>query len=264
MYYNLKTMKKIILALIMLLLFTNNNIYASFNKQDKLINSFKQKIETMDKYNLEYVDISLKKLKVNYRNSAKTLYILNKLENLLTAEISKKWIVSYTDYDFISDFSDYKNVLWFAENVFVWKVVKNTWTYNNYWDPETNYEVEVLYNIKWTLKWNIDTVLQGWYENWVVIVSEWTKLLEEWGIYLLVTMWDIHKISSHQNWSYLLGFENKLQNDIKTTIWEDKKVKDYREAYKESSLYNTINNYIDLTKEEKEKYEDFDSWFVVE
>ena len=257
-------MKKIILALIMLLLFTNNNIYASFNKQDKLINSFKQKIETMDKYNLEYVDISLKKLKVNYRNSAKTLYVLNKLENLLSAEISKKWIVSYTDYDFISDFSDYKNVLWFAENVFVWKIVKNIWTYNNYWDPETNYEVEVLYNIKWTLKWSISTVFEGGYENWILIISNWQKLPEEWNIYLFVTMWDIHKISSHENWIYLLDSEKKLKKDIKTTIREDKKVNDFRKIYKESSLYNTKNNYSDLTKEEKEKYEDFDSWFVIE
>ena len=258
-------MKKIILVLITILLFLNSsNLYANLNRQNKLINGFKEKIENLDKYSLENLSIKLYKVKLEYRDSAKILYVLSKLENLINEEKNKKWLVIYYYHDFVLDFSDYKNVLWFAENVFVWKVVKNTWTYNNYWDPETNYEVEVLYNIKWNLKWNIDTVLQGWYENWVVIVSEWTKLLEEWGIYLLVTMWDIHKISSHQNWSYLLGFENKLQNDIKTTIWEDKKVKDYREAYKESSLYNTINNYIDLTKEEKEKYEDFDSWFVVE
>ena len=77
-------------------------------------------------------------------------------------------------------------------------------------------------------------------------------------------MWDIHKISSHQNWSYLLGFESKLQNDIKTIIRENKKVKDFREVYKESSIFNTKNKYSDLTKEEKERYEDFDSWFVVE
>jgi len=36
-------------------------------------------------------------------------------------------------------------------------------------------------------------------------------------------------------------------------------VNDFRKIYKESSLYNTKNNYTDLTKEEKEKYEDFDS-----
>ena len=165
---------------------------------------------------------------------------------------------------FVLDFSDYKNVLWFSENVFVWKVIKTNSTYNNYWDPETNYEVEVLYNIKWILKWKIDTIFPWWYENWYVIVWEWTKLLEDGSIYLLVTMWDIHKISSHENWSYLLVSEKKLKKDIKNIIIEDKKVKDYREAYKESSLYNTINNYIDLTKEEKEIYEDFDSWFVID
>ena len=258
-------MKKILLILITIFLYFNiYSSHANLNKQELLLNNFKEQIEKLDKYSLEYVDINLKKIKSNYKNSSKILYVLNKLENILKEEINKKWIVSYVDYDFVLDFSDYKNVLWFAENVFVWKVVKNTWTYNNLWDPETHFEVEVLYNIKWNLRWNINTVFEGWYENDILIISEWNKLPEEWGIYLLVTMWDIHKISSHENWSYLLGFEKKLKKDIKTTIKENKKVKDFREVYKESSIFNTKNKYSDLTKEEKEKYEYFDSWFVME
>lgn len=257
-------MKKIIILLITLSLF-NNNIYAdsSLKDQDKLINNFREKIEKLDKYDLEYLDISLEKLKFIYKKSLKSSYVLNKLDNLLKEEINKKWIVSYIDYDFVLDFSDYKNVLWFAENVFVWKVLKNTGTYDNYWDPETSYEIEVLYNIKWTLKWNINTVFEWWYEDWILIISNWQKLPEEWNIYLFVTMWDIHKISSHENWIYLLGSEKKLKKDIKTIIREDKKVNDFRKIYKDSSIYNTKNKYSDLTKEEKEKYKDFDSWFVI-
>lgn len=258
-------MKKIILIVFSIFCMLNfNNTNANLSKQEKLISTFKEKIEKLDKYSLENIDVKLKQLKLNSKDSVKTLYILSKIENVLNAEISKKWMVSYNSYDFVLDFSDYKNVLWFAENVFVWKVVKNTWTFNNYWDPETNFEVEVLYNIKWTLKWNISTVFEGWYENGILIIWEWNRLPEEWGIYLLVTMWDIHKISSHENWSYLLGFEKKLKKDIKTIIKENKKIKDFREIYKESSIFNTKNKYSDLTKEEKEKYEDFDSWFVIE
>lgn len=258
-------MKKILLILITIFLYFNiYSSHANLNKQELLLNNFKEQIEKLDKYSLEYVDINLKKIKSSYKNSSKILYVLNKLENTLKEEINKKWIVSYVDYDFVLDFSDYKNVLWFAENVFVWKVVKNNWTYNNLWDPETHFEVEVLYNIKWKLKWNINTIFEWGYENGILIIWEWNRLLEEGGIYLLVTMWDVHKISSHENWSYLLGFEKKLKKDIKTTIKENKKVKDFREVYKESSIFNTKNKYSDMTNEEKERYEDFDSWFVME
>lgn len=263
-------MKKILILLITMLLFTNNDIYASLNKQDELINSFKQKVEKMDKYSLEYLDISLKKLKVNYRNSAKTLYVLNKLENLLTEEINKKWIVSYTDYDYVLDFDVDENVLWYSDNVFVAKVVKNNWISNKediYSDlfPKTSFEVEIIYNIKWNLNWKINTIFQWWYDSrWILTVWEWSKFLEEWGVYLLATMWDVHNIFSHKNWNHLLLKSNKTKTEIKNIIKENKKIKNFRDAYKNSPPYKTENRYIDLTKEEKEKYEDFDSWFVIE
>lgn len=259
-------MKKLLLIVLTIFLFLNSSnsyAYANLNKQENTIDNFKVKLESLDKYQLEFVDIRLKKLKSNYKNSANVLYVLNKLETLLNNEIINKGAVSYVNYDFVLDFSDYKNVLWFADNVFVWKVTKNIWTNNNWWDPETNFEVDVLYNIKWNLKWSISTVFEWGYENWILIIWEWTKLLEEWNTYLLVTMWDIHKISSHENWSYLINNEKNLKKDIKTIIKENKKIKDFREAYKNANNYSSKNKYLDLTDEQKKTFEDFDSWFVI-
>ncbi|NVP17932.1 hypothetical protein HUU51_04405 [Candidatus Gracilibacteria bacterium] len=258
-------MKKILLILITIFLYFNiYSSHANLNKQELLLNNFKEQIEKLDKYSLEDLNIKLYKTKLEYKNSSKVLYVLSKLENALKEEISKKGIVSYIYHNFVLDFSDYKNVLGFAENVFVGKVVKNNGTYNNLGAPETHFEVEVLYNIKGKLKGNINTIFEGGYENGILIIGEGNRLLEEGGIYLLVTMGDVHKISSHENGSYLLGFEKKLKKDIKTTIKENKKIKDFREVYKESSIFNTKNKYSDMTNEEKEKYEDFDSGFVME
>ncbi len=257
-------MKKILLIFLTIFLFLNSsNSYANLNKQENIIDNFKVKLESLDKYQLEFVDIRLKKLKSNYKNSTNILYVLNKLETLLNNEIINKGAVSYIIYDFVLDFSDYKNVLWFADNVFVGKVIKTNWTHNNLWDPETSFEVDVLYNIKWNLKWSISTVFEWGYENWILIIPEWTKLLEEWNTYLLVTMWDMHKISSHENWSYFIHYNDKCENNIKTIIKENKKIKDFREAYKNANNYSSKNKYSDLTDEQKKIFEDFDSWFVI-
>ncbi|NCO32077.1 hypothetical protein GW891_04890 [bacterium] len=105
-------MKKILLIFLTIFLFLNSsNSYANLNKQENIIDNFKVKLESLDKYQLEFVDIRLKKLKSNYKNSTNILYVLNKLETLLNNEIINKGAVSYIIYDFVLDFSDYKNVL---------------------------------------------------------------------------------------------------------------------------------------------------------
>ncbi len=174
----------------------------------------------------------------------------------------------------IADFTDKKKVSWFAENIFVWKILKNNST-NKIWKEKfyrTEFEVEVLYNIKWKLDWNIIASQSVWYDKkWKMIVIKWNKLMKKWEIYILATKWNLpYKIMSHPNWTNLLTWNVNLDKfTIQGLIKENQKIKDWRKAYKNEIFYEDNykistekNSYKKLSKENKEKFENIENGFL--
>lgn len=203
--------------------------------------------------------------------------------SLLLISVTSSWFVifrkintniNYMEANYIADFDDDRKVLWTADNVFVWKVVANKWLANQIWNstvPETLFDIEILYNIKWNTKGNITVKQEGGYDIYNnLYIVEWNEYMEVWKIYLLSTKSDSFTINSHPNWSHLLyDGTNKSKSDIKKFIKDNEMVKKWREAYKNEVYYqddykisSEKNAYKFLTKEEKDKFEIMDNWFI--
>lgn len=192
------------------------------------------------------------------------LYIHNK-------DTSNKII--YSEARFVADFSDDKKVVGAADNVFIWEVLEELPS-DNIWKDKlkiTNFNIKVLYNIKWELSWNISVWQEAGYDDkGNVLIQIGDKLLEAWEIYIFATRWEEYLINVHENWKHLLTIKNdKKITDIKKIIKESKKVKDFRLAYKNESEYegklkisSGKNLYKSLSKEKKEKFENIDNWFT--
>lgn len=251
-------MKKItIIFLLSFFVFSNLQAYNITKNEENLLNNFSEKLEKLDKYELENINqkITLTLKQKKYHNSWKVNFLLSKVQKYVNNEIQKKWKIIYNHYDFILDFSDLKNVLWFSHNVFIAKVIKNKWTnFNSNGDLTTDFEVKVLYNIKWNLKWNINTIFQGWYDkNNILNIWYDNIFLEEWKKYILVTMWDIHKISSHENWVTPISKKNTDQ-DLK-------KINDFIKAYINENNFDTPNSFKSLNSNEKDRLYDINKLY---
>ena len=218
--------------------------------------------------------------------------INKKLKNLsiwimLISFISISWIYSYknftnnvysSDPNYIADFDDNNKVSWTAENVFVWEVVENLWSAKGESGlpvSNTNFKVNVLYNIKWKVKWNITVTQEAGYDNlWNLYIMSGNKFLQVWDLYLLSTLWDTYTIISHPNGSHFLT-TNILdwKKDVKKFIKENIKVKEFREAYKNEVYYqendewekykisSEKNAYKNLWEKEKNDFENIENGF---
>jgi hypothetical protein len=133
--------------------------------------------------------------------------------------------------------------------------------------PNTNFRVQVLYNIKWKLEWDV-TVRQeaGYNENWKLQILGWGEYLEEWKTYLLSIRWDM--IMSHPNGSLLLS-DNLDKNELKEFIIKNEIIWNFRKAYKNEIYYewsfkisSGINAYKNLSREEKMNLENVENGFV--
>lgn len=111
------------------------------------------------------------------------------LANIMIFNIYNKNQIIYSEAKYIADFNDDRKVSWFADNVFVWKVIENVWTMEENWEwPNISFKVHILYNIKWDVNWDIDIIQEWWYfKNWNLLVVEWNKLLEIWNTYLFTS-----------------------------------------------------------------------------
>jgi hypothetical protein len=175
----------------------------------------------------------------------------------------------------IADFTDNRKISWFADNIFVWKVIENLWVApKEEWGTNitnTLFNVHVLYNIKWIINWDIIIRQTWWYdEYWNLHVLDWTELIEQNWIYLLSTRWNSFKITSHQNGSHLLSDNGDLSNDeIRDLILWSQIINDFRQAYKNEIYYewdikisSEVNAYKNLSTEEKENLENIESGFI--
>lgn len=175
----------------------------------------------------------------------------------------------YTESKFIADFDNINKVSWFSDNIFEWLVVNVVWNapLEDWWitNPQTIYEVKVLKNIKWnlTFTWTISIIQEWWYdEKWNLIIEKDTSLLSKWNIYILSTKTENpYRLLNHKNWSILIKDKDK-NLDIS---YEKRKLKEYKNAYKNEELYewnfeisSFKNNYKNLTDKEKNDLENID------
>lgn len=192
--------------------------------------------------------------------------------NIMIFNIYNKNQIIYSEAKYIADFNDDRKVSWFADNVFVWKVIENVWTIEENWEwPNTSFKVHILYNIKWDVNWDIDIIQEWWYfKNWNLLVVEWNKLLEIWNTYLFTTRGKDFIINSHKNWHHFLFSNDDISKEkIHTLISENKTVQDLREAYKNEVYFegnfkisSEKNAYKDLSPQEKIDYENIDYGFL--
>ena len=193
--------------------------------------------------------------------------------NIITYNILNKEII-YTETKYIADFSDVNKISWFSDNIFVWKIISNE-SLSKIWEEafdRTEFNVEVLYNIKWDLNWNIIASQKIWYnEKGDIIITEWSTLLEEWWIYILATRWNNpYKIMTYPWGTVLLGLINNLDNiDLKKIIIENELVNNFRNAYKNEvyfqgdiNISTKINSYENLDLYEKNNFEKIESGFT--
>ncbi len=258
-------MKKTIILFLSFFLFTSYSF--AFN-ESKIVNTLKTEFKKLNYEKLDDINYRLNKIKNKY-SDGEHQKLFSKISEILKNEIWKK--VVYTEYDYVLDFDDDKNMMWFSDNVFVAKVVKRLWQINpwkefNDFSPETIFNLEVLYNIKWNIKWNIKANFEWWYDKkWILYIPDWQKFPKEKGIYLMVTMWNNYNISTHPNWFHLISLDNNIsKTKTKNLIKENKKVQDFIKAYTLSPYYKTKNAYKDLSKKEKENLKNFENWFVNE
>lgn len=181
--------------------------------------------------------------------------------------------VVYSQAKFVADFSNNAKVVGTADNVFVWEVLAELPS-NNVWKwilKITNFNIRVLYNIKWKVEWDISVWQEAGYdEKGNLLIHVGDKLLEPWEIYLFATRWEEHLINVHKNWKHLLTVkDDKKWDNIKKIISDNKIVKDFRIAYKNEIWYEgklkittEKNSFKKLSKLDKEKFENIENGFL--
>ncbi len=181
--------------------------------------------------------------------------------------------VIYSDVEYWADFRDDRRVLWVVDNMFVWRVIENLWIAKDTWGsdfPRTDFKVEVLYNVKWKLKWEVVVRQQWGYKRWILVLRRWDTYIQEGEVYLFTASWNTKTIMSHPNWKHLITSDKNIsEKELKKLIKENIKVKDFRKAYKDEIQFLSDskdriykNKYKDLSEEEKEELKDFDKGFV--
>ncbi|MRG85993.1 hypothetical protein [Salinibacillus xinjiangensis] len=124
----------------------------------------------------------------------------------------------------VIDISNPREVVGFSDNVFVGKVIKQVGTksLNSY--PETQFEVEVLDNIKGELEGTITVNQQGGYEGDHLFLMEDDKLLVEGETYLFAT-----RYLKEENWHTVIpvGGDIQINNEDESKELIDK----YTNAY---------------------------------
>ena len=134
-------------------------------------------------------------------------------------------IIKTINADYVIDVSDPRKVLGFSDNVFVGKVIKQVSTRNEYY-PETQFEVEVLENIKGEVKGTIKVNQAGGFEGDELFLMEGDKQLIDGKTYLFAT-----RYLPEEDWHTVVP----VGGDIPYNNEEEKKelIAKYKKAFKE-------------------------------
>lgn len=145
--------------------------------------------------------------------------------------------IQYFQSEYVTDFNEDKKVAWFADNIFVGKVIENLWRDTNNTErnfPNTLFKVEVLKNIKWDFSWD-KIIAQEVSENknGGLLIGEWDRIMEEWEVYLFTTRWEeIPTINSHNNGKHLIS----LNRDGSFSPSDNELIERFVQAYAEEIL----------------------------
>lgn len=135
-------------------------------------------------------------------------------------------IINTMEMNTVIDIYNPREVVGFADNVFLGKVLKqvDTKSLNSY--PETQFEAEVLDNIKGELKGTVKVNQQGGYEGEYLFLMEDDKLLKVGQTYLFAT-----RYLNEENWHTVIP----VGGDIPFNTDEEKNtlIEKYKKAYKE-------------------------------
>lgn len=135
-------------------------------------------------------------------------------------------IITTMETNTVIDINNPREVVGFSDNVFLGKVIKQVGTKSLNAYPETQFDVEVLDNIKGELNGTIKVNQQGGYDGEYLFLMEDDKLLLEGQTYLFAT-----RYLKEENWYTVIP----VGGDIPFDSEEEKKelIEKYKKAYKE-------------------------------
>ena len=146
--------------------------------------------------------------------------------NYFSNNLPENPIIRTIDTNTVIDIYNPREVVGFSDNVFLGKVIKQVGTksLNSY--PETQFDVEVLDNIKGELRGTIKVNQQGGYDGEYLFLLEDDKLLVEGQTYLFAT-----RYLKEENWYTVIP----VGGDIPFNSDEEKQkiAEKYEQAYKE-------------------------------
>ena len=141
------------------------------------------------------------------------------------------------------NFDNDNALVWASHNVFVWTVKNEVSTIERWNKPETQYKINVLYNIKWELSQDIIVNQQAGYKDWVLYISESDKLISNWNTYLFATRYnkenDWYTIISHPKWKKLISEKNLTKQDLINISKNNLRIKELEIAHKNEILLDT-------------------------
>lgn len=175
---------------------------------------------------------------------------------------------------YVADFGDDRILMGGYHNVFVGKVIKQVGNTNDRGTPETQFAVDVVYNIKGNLVGSIVVNQEGGYQNGILYLvhggdvvhpadignnqEEDDQLLQVGSTYLFAARYyeqkDWYTITSHPNGRKLISSDSNLDKvTLENLAKNDEKVLKLQEAYKHEILLesdvknnNTRNSYQSL------------------
>lgn len=155
-----------------------------------------------------------------------TLALLIFTPSFFTNSPPENPVVRNINANFVIDTSDPRQVVGFSDNVFLGKVVKKIGTKNLVNYPETQFEVEVLENIKGEVKGTIKVNQAGGFEGDELFLMEGDKQLIVGKTYLFAT-----RYLPEEDWHTVVP----VGGDIPYNNEEEKKelIVKYKKAFKE-------------------------------
>lgn len=207
------------------MMYVSNKITQEINKIE-----VPKEVHTRSKLGIQKAKLELKKPKRKWvlvlaPVMIAFISIIYFVPNYFTNTPPKNPIIKSIDLNYAIDISNPREVVGFSDNVFVGKVVKQVGTRNRDY-PETQFEVEVLYNIKGEVNGTIKVNQVGGYEGDYLFLMEGDKLIEEGQTYLFAT-----RYLAEEKWHTLIP----VGGDIPINSDAEKKelIEKYTKAYKE-------------------------------
>lgn len=161
--------------------------------------------------------------------------------------------------EYVADFSNNRVLMGASHNVFVAKVIKQIGNIERGIGPETQFEVQIVLNIKGNLQGTVTLDQEGGYDNGILYyIDGGASLLEPGTTYLLAT-----RYNPQENWytlnpsifgsQFIIHDETASINQLQALAQNDTRVKQLEEAYPNEILLdadvendNALNSYQSL------------------